>query len=146
MQQLERAPRVVTAGVIAEHVGESYVRVMGVLKRRPHIAPLYRAGNTRLYPPDAIEQVRAELAAIDAKPTAITTGTIAQRLGVSRFRVAHVLRSNPDIRPIDHDGRTRIYGADAVARVRHALNSIDAKRSAQDDDSAPLFGEGGEAA
>lgn len=62
-----REPRFITAGVIAQQLGEPLHRVLNVLRTRPHIRPAARAGTLRLYARDAIAQVRHELNAIDAR-------------------------------------------------------------------------------
>ena len=69
MTTVERAPQVITAGWLARHLNVSRNRVIHVLRTRPHIAPEYRAGNTRLYGQAVIAQLRHELNAIDARRT-----------------------------------------------------------------------------
>ena len=61
------APRLFTAGVIAELLGERIHRVLRVLNTRPHIRPRARAGKMRLYTPETVEAVRRELAEIDLR-------------------------------------------------------------------------------
>lgn len=58
----------------------------------------------------------------------ITAGVIAEKLGEPLYRVQHVLATRPDVRPTARAGRTRLYRADAIARVRYELNHIDARR------------------
>ncbi len=60
-------PQLVTAGVIAEANSVPLQRVAHILNTRPHIRPVARAANTRLYLREAISQVRYELNKIDAK-------------------------------------------------------------------------------
>lgn len=61
------ADRIVTPGDIARQLGEPWHRVAYVLKRRPHIRPLRRVGAVRVYAAEAVDLVRAELTAIDAR-------------------------------------------------------------------------------
>lgn len=56
----------VTASQIAEALGESVVRVRHVLATRD-IRPVARAGLVRMFAPDAVDRVRQEIAAIDAR-------------------------------------------------------------------------------
>lgn len=56
-----------TAGRIAESLGVRLPRVVYVLATRPHIRPRARAGILRLYDRQAVELVREELDAIDAR-------------------------------------------------------------------------------
>ncbi|WP_345688628.1 hypothetical protein [Novipirellula caenicola] len=64
----------------------------------------------------------------DSPPQLITSGLIAVTLNESARRVRGVLATRPDIKPAAFAGRTRLYTSAAVARVRHELNAIDAKR------------------
>jgi hypothetical protein len=57
----------VTPGDIARQLGEPQHRVDHILNTRSHIAPLRRAGIVRLCGPDAVSQVQAALAEIDAR-------------------------------------------------------------------------------
>ena len=68
----------------------------------------------------------------DLIPRLLTSGVIAKDLGVTVFRVHHVLRLHPDIQPRALAGRTRLFDRHAVARIRHELNTIDAKRCRQE--------------
>ena len=56
----------VTAAQIAQLLDQSVVRVRHVLATRD-IEPVARAGLVRMYSPDAVDFVRAELATIDAR-------------------------------------------------------------------------------
>lgn len=56
-----------TSGDIAQAVGRSVFQVRYVLDSRRDIRPVGRAGLVRLYSPDIIERVRAELGNIEAK-------------------------------------------------------------------------------
>lgn len=60
-------PKLITAGVIAEVLGEPLHRILRVLSTRPHIRPSARAGTLRLYDRRAVAMVRHELNAIDAR-------------------------------------------------------------------------------
>ena|GEM_PF-1351151 len=60
-------------------------------------------------------------------PSLITPGVIARRLGVPLHRVLHVLATRTHIRPAARAGRIRLYESEDIARVRHELNSIDAR-------------------
>lgn len=59
-----------TAAQIAEALDQPVVRVRHVLATR-NIKPMARAGLVRMYAPDAVDRVRAELATIDAKRKAV---------------------------------------------------------------------------
>lgn len=59
-------PTLVTPGVIAAQTNVPLHRVLHVLRSRPHIQPVARAGRLRLYRRDAIAEVRHELNAISA--------------------------------------------------------------------------------
>ena len=63
-------------------------------------------------------------------PRLNTTGHIAAALGVPIHRVRWVLDTRPDIRPTAYAGRARLYSAAAVARIRHELTAIEARRDA----------------
>lgn len=60
-------PTLITPGVIAKHLNEPLHRVLNVLRTRPHLRPLARAGTLRLYGNEAVAMVRHELTAIDAR-------------------------------------------------------------------------------
>lgn len=62
-------------------------------------------------------------------PTLRTPGVIARELGIPLHRVLYVLRTRRHILPSARAGRLRLYDRDAVAMVRHTLNSIDAQMS-----------------
>lgn len=63
----EDTPQIVTAGLIAGRLGVAFHRVQHILRSRPHIRPLARAGHTRLYAHEAIEAVRREIEKIDSR-------------------------------------------------------------------------------
>jgi hypothetical protein len=65
----DTVPRLATVGLIVERLNVPLHQVQHVLRTRPHIRPLARAGITRLYSHIAIEQVRIELEAIQARHT-----------------------------------------------------------------------------
>ena len=58
----------------------------------------------------------------------VTPGQIARALGEPQHRVAHILNTRPDIRPVRRVGIVRTYAADAVDLVRCELAAIDTKR------------------
>ncbi len=64
-------------------------------------------------------------------PRLRTPGVIARELGVSLARVVYILATRPHIRPTALAGRLRLYDRQAVAKIRHELNAIDARRSGQ---------------
>jgi len=63
----DRAPQLITVGVIAEAVGTTSERVRRLLRSRLYIRPAAYAGHVRLFTSDAIAHVRRELNAIDAR-------------------------------------------------------------------------------
>ena len=67
-----------------------------------------------------------------SEPQLITPGVIAADLDLPLHRVLHVLRTRQHIRPSARAGTLRLYDLEAVALVRHELNTIDARRSRQD--------------
>jgi hypothetical protein len=60
-------PKLITPGVIAAELTVPIHRVLRVLATRPHIRPSARAGTLRLYDRRAVNMVRDEIAAIDAR-------------------------------------------------------------------------------
>lgn len=66
-------------------------------------------------------------------PKLRTPGVIAQELGEPLHRVQYVLRTRPFIAPSARAGRLRLFDLEAVARIRHALNAMDARRGASHD-------------
>ena len=64
----------------------------------------------------------------DQIPQLRTTGIIANELSQPIHRILHVLRTRQHIHPTARAGRLRLYDRDAVAMIRHELNSIDAQR------------------
>ena len=58
-------PKLLTAGVIAERIGQPLSRVTYILGTRPHIRPSARAGNLRLYSVTAIPLIEKELEEIE---------------------------------------------------------------------------------
>ncbi len=73
----------------------------------------------------------SDLTARDEAPRLITSGVISQETGQPLHRVLWVLKTRPDIRPAAYAGIIRLFTRSAIARVRHELNAIDAKRSTQ---------------
>ncbi len=71
-----------------------------------------------------------------AVPLLLTPGRIAGQLGVSLPRVLYVLATRRHILPSARAGTIRLYDRDAVAKIRHELNAIDARRSGQGADHA----------
>jgi len=68
----------------------------------------------------------------DSLPKLLTSGRIAAELDATVYRIHHILTRHPDIRPRALAGRTRLFDRRAVARIRHELNLIDARRSARE--------------
>ena len=68
----------------------------------------------------------------DSLPKLLTTGSIAAELDVTVFRIQHILTRHRDIKPRALAGRTRLFDRRAVARIRHELSRIDARRSARE--------------
>ena len=60
-------PRARTSGIIAQEVGAKLEQVLYVLRTRPHIKPIAKAGRLRLYDDSAVRLVRHELIAISAR-------------------------------------------------------------------------------
>ena len=63
-------------------------------------------------------------------PRLRTVGVIANELGQPLHRVMYVLRTRCDITPAAVAGRFRLYDLEAVARIRHTLNAMDARNEA----------------
>ena len=72
----------------------------------------------------------------DEVPRLRTLGVLAAELGAPLTRVQYVLRTRPHIRPTATAGRLRLYDRHAVAKVRHELAAIDARRTRQDESQA----------
>ena len=62
-------------------------------------------------------------------PRLRTPGVLAELLGVPLHRIDYLLRTRPHIRPAALAGRLRLYDNDALAMLRHELNTIDARRA-----------------
>jgi hypothetical protein len=62
-------------------------------------------------------------------PTLLTSGRMAHLLRVPPDRVRHVLATRHDIRPSAYAGHVRLYDRQSLARVRHELAAIDARRN-----------------
>jgi hypothetical protein len=61
-------------------------------------------------------------------PKLRTPGVVAHELSEPLHRVLYVLRTRPCIMPSARAGRFRLYDRDAVAMIRHALNSMAARK------------------
>lgn len=55
------------------------------------------------------------------EPQLLTSGRMAEALGVPIHRVLHVLATRPEIRPRARAGTLRLYGLDALEAVRTEL-------------------------
>jgi len=62
-------------------------------------------------------------------PRLATPAEVARILGVPLHRVEYVLRSRAHIRPRAIAGSVRCFDDEAIARIRHELNAIDARRA-----------------
>ena len=60
----------------------------------------------------------------DAGTKLLTARQLAKTLGVSRFRVEYVLRTQKSIRPTARAGTCRMYDRAAVARIHDELDAI----------------------
>ena len=58
-----------------------------------------------------------------------TPGVLAADLDVPLHRVLYILQTRAHIRPSARAGRLRLYDREALALIRHELNSIDAQRA-----------------
>lgn len=67
MSGTEDVPRLRTAGVIARELGEPLHRVLYVLRTRPLIRPVARAGRLRLYDRQAVALIHNVLTVIDTR-------------------------------------------------------------------------------
>ncbi len=65
-------------------------------------------------------------------PRLRTPGVIAKELGEPLSRVVYVLSTRNHILPVATAGRLRLYDRDAIAKVRHELHAIDARRNRTD--------------
>ncbi len=75
---MKTAPTLITAGVMANVIGEPLHRIQYILRTREHIRPSAFAGRLRLYDHAALGKVRQELRAID-KRVSRPTGTEVDR-------------------------------------------------------------------
>ncbi|MGA2259560.1 MAG: hypothetical protein ABSG53_33205 [Thermoguttaceae bacterium] len=66
-----------------------------------------------------------------AVPFLLTPGKIADELGASLQRVLYVLSTRRHILPAARAGTLRLYDRQAVAKIRHELNAMDARRNGQ---------------
>lgn len=67
MNEPRPIPRLKTPGVLAEELHQPLHRVLYVLRTRKGIRPVATAGRLRLYDRDAVQALRAELAAIERR-------------------------------------------------------------------------------
>ena len=65
-------------------------------------------------------------------PRLRSPGVVAADLGEPLHRVVYVLRTRAHIRPSALAGRLRLYDREAMALIRHELNSIDARREGRE--------------
>ena len=65
---------------------------------------------------------------LPAIPSLLMPGRIAAELDVPIGRILYVLFSRQHILPRARAGTLRLYDRTAVAKVRHELNAIDARR------------------
>ncbi len=63
----------------------------------------------------------------ESVPQLATIGEVAKLLNVSPHRIEYVLRTRPHIRPRAMAAGVRCFDDDAIAQIRHELNSIDAR-------------------
>jgi len=63
-------------------------------------------------------------------PKLRTPGVIAKELGEPLHRINYILRTRRFIAPSALAGRVRLYDLRAVAQIRHAVNSMDARKEA----------------
>ncbi len=61
-------------------------------------------------------------------PRLRTPGVLASELGVPLHRVLHILATRTHIQPSARAGTIRLFDLQAVAQVRHEINSQDARR------------------
>lgn len=61
-----------------------------------------------------------------------TPGVLAADLDVPLHRVLYILQSRDHIKPSARAGRLRLYDREALALIRHELNSIDAWRASRE--------------
>lgn len=65
-------------------------------------------------------------------PKLRTPGVLATDLGVPLHRILYILKSRPHIQPAARAGRLRLYDLEALAMIRHELNTIDARQGRGD--------------
>ena len=63
-------------------------------------------------------------------PKLLSIGVVADSLGTTPARIAYLIRSRR-IPPSALAGNTRLFTSRDMARLRHEINSIDARRSAK---------------
>jgi hypothetical protein len=62
-------------------------------------------------------------------PSLLTPGRIARSLSVPLYRVNYILATRRDIQPSARAGNVRLFSVRAMARIRHEISAIDAKRT-----------------
>lgn len=65
------------------------------------------------------------------EPRLITAGVIAAEVHEPLHRVLNILATRKHIRPAARAGTLRLYERQAIAQVRHELNTIDARRQSR---------------
>ncbi|TWT30133.1 hypothetical protein [Blastopirellula retiformator] len=63
-----------------------------------------------------------------AVPQLRTTGVIAKMLDAPLHRVVHILATRPHIKPAARAGILRLFDSEAIEKIRHELEVIDAIR------------------
>jgi len=61
-------------------------------------------------------------------PNALTSGRIADLLGVPLWRVRYIIQTRPHIQPAARAGNAWLFNKDTIAMIRHELNAMDARR------------------
>jgi hypothetical protein len=84
---------------------------------------------------NVVDDERSQCVTPKTPPQLITSGVIACECQVPLHRVRWILDTRHDIKPAAYAGILRLYTPAAVARVRHELNAIDARRANRGGDS-----------
>ncbi len=61
-----------------------------------------------------------------------TPGVLAADLDVPLHRVLYILQTRDHIKPSARAGQLRLYDREALALIRHELNSIDARQAGRE--------------
>ncbi len=64
----------------------------------------------------------------ESVPKLATTGEVARLLDVPLHRVQYIVRTRAHIQPSATAGGIRCFNDESVAKIRHELNSLDARR------------------